>query len=56
MVCESDAVHVEDFAFGPFRAGPEVADRVDDECGIVLDAVGWDGGVEVNLDEEAICS
>ena len=41
VVVEADAVHVEDFAFGPFDARPEVADGIDGECGVVLDAIGW---------------
>ena len=54
VVAEADAEHVEDFAFEPFCAGPEVGDGVEPEGGIFFDAVGWDGRVEEDFDEEAV--
>lgn len=51
VVAEADAEHVEDFAFGPFGAWPEVTDGVEVEGRVFVDAARWDGGIEEGFDE-----
>ena len=50
MIAKANSEHVEDFAFHPLGAGPDVADAVDEESGILRDAFGIEGGVDPGLD------
>lgn len=54
VVAEADAEHVEDFAFGPFGAGPDIADAVKVEGWVFVDSVGGQAGIEKDLHEEPV--
>ena len=53
VVPEADPEHVEHLALRPLRAGPDVADGVDLERGIEVDAGGVDRRIDVGLQRDA---
>src|SRR5690606_7679581 len=53
VAVEADAEHVEDLAFGPFRARPQIGDGGQVQGGVGLDAGGIQRRVQVDLHEQA---
>lgn len=54
VIVEADAEHVEDFAFAPFAAGPEVADGVDVQGRVIDDAGGIERRAQEGFDDEPL--